>query len=610
MGTNIVTFCPRLETSRSVRVLPTLVEVDGEPAPGLEVEEISRAPGPRLNRARLRCRCSTARGVMRMEALAKQAEPGRRIVVQMVAQANAVAGEQMVWPLFSGVIAGGKGTLSSREDGLEIEAVDELTWRDGERIEGRRILFPCGGTDFLRSEEVVFNPGGKGNRSREEVCQGGRMVPVFDPNERTAIPWTYVAALRYLVGEHLEWAVGDLGELDRWGGQEQVRELSVGGLSPLTALERVCEQAGLCYRVEDVPGPEEQVYAVLVFYRAGEGREIFLQHQPAGETLSMAGTNLVKVQLNTEGAGATIRAVGRGSVKRFESTFELVEGWDQSLEENDYDLYSPSMNEDFATYQQVFRKWVLNEAGDYSEAPYQQGEVYDLSKVFSTTIYERSRRRFEPGLSRTEQGEPISSASGALGYFLEVSYNSGASWQPYGGAFHILKEECGIYLSGDQLGPEVWVAICKGVLRFRITCSIEGDEPLEAVLSDGSVGSVRPVRTVLFNWADEFHFRRVTMGSIFAQVAGTGPGDEVDDTLRLRGRLREELRRLRRQTLAGKAELRLIRPDIQPGDIVRRIGGRQIDLERLAGPGEILPQVERVRMRFGTTWTTTIDFGG
>ena len=84
---------------------------------------------------------------------------------------------------------------------------------------------------------------------------------------------------------------------------------------------------------------------MLRFYRRGEGKRIFLRHQRAGEKLDTALTNVIECRIETTQPSQTIKAVGMGDYCRYEATLELVGGWDESLEVNDYDLYSPLTNE-------------------------------------------------------------------------------------------------------------------------------------------------------------------------------------------------------------------------------------------------------------------------
>lgn len=610
MVENIVTYTPGMVETNSFRPAAVLVELDGQEAPWLEVMEINRSYGPKLNRARLRLLPYGSGPDGRLESMAELIQPGRRIRISMVCQAESVADNLMVWPLFAGVIVEGNGRLSGTNETVEIIAAAELVLRNNSPIDGIRVRKGNDETVYVRSDEAVFNKDGRGNRTKEKLTVDGMNYWAFEPDSETAHEWTVAAVVRYIVNEHLGGNSISEVPLACLEGQEQiVRDVDVWGLGPLTAIERLCDKAGLRFRVECVPGEDGAIEQVLQFYRQGQGREIYLHHQRAGKSLDMTRTNIIGSHINIKKAGTTIRVIGRGGLKRFESTFVLAEGWDQSLEINNYELYSPTTNDDFAKYQDVFRKWVLNEAGDYEGEPFNQGQAYNMSGLFGTENYAQKRRRFRPGLSRTPAGEPFGLLSGAIGYYLEISYNDGNTWQPYGGAFNVLTEECGIYISGNQFEADVWIAICKDKLRFRITCSIDADEPLEVIVRDGPIDCVRPVRTEVFDAGNEYKYQQVNSSSIFASGGfATGQADVADDSEQLRGYLREQLARLRREESAGSAELMFVRPDVQPGDVVKQISGRDVNLKQLTGPDEYSPQVEEVCIKLAKDWTTTIRF--
>lgn len=611
MVENIVTYTPGIVNANSVRAAAILVELDGQEAPWLEVMEINRRRGPKLNRAGLRLLPHVSGGEQgRLESMAKLIQPGRRIRISMVCQTESVADNLMTWPLFAGVIVEGDGRLSGTNETIEIIATDELVLQNNTPIDGIRVRKGDDEAVYVRSDEAVFNKDGRGNRTKEKVTVDGLNYWAFEPDSETACEWTIAAAVRYIVREHLGGdSISEAGIACLEGQGQIVRDVDVWGLGPLTAIERLCDKAGLQFCVECVPGEDGEIEQVLQFYRQGQGRKIYLHHQRAGEKLDMTRTNLISSRINVKKAGTTIRVIGQGAVKRFESTFELAEGWDQSLEINNYELYSPTTNEEFAKYQDVFRKWVLNEAGDYEGEPFNQGQAYNLSGLFGTENYAQKRRRFRPGLSRTMAGEPFGLLSGAIGYYLEISYNGGDTWQPYGGAFNVLTEECGIYLSGNQFEADVWVAICKDKLRFRITCAIDADEPLEVIVRDGPIDCVRLVRTEVLDLDNEYKYQQVSSSSIFASGGfETGQADVVDDSERLRGYLREQLARLRREESAGSAELAFVRPDVWPGDVVKEISGRDLNLKQLTGPDEYAPQVQEVDIKLGNEWTTTICF--
>jgi len=361
-------------------------------------------------------------------------------------------------------------------------------------------------------------------------------------------------------------------------------------------------RAGLHFCLKDIPKNNGQVESVVHFYQQGREPVIYLRHQKSGAALNLSETNVSSCVITTEIPKDTLIVMGRGDVKRFESTFILVPGWDQYLEENNYELYSPKTNDDFVSVKDVFRKWVLNEAGDYSDDPYNQGTAYDFSSVFGSSRYAPHRRRFWPCLS-------CSSSEESLDYYVEISYDDGNTWQPFTGSFQVLLDECGIYLSDTQMETDMWAAICDAQLAIRITASIDSDEPLEAVINDGPVNSARPIRTYLFQLGREYKYRQVTKGSVFYDNIFTGPSNAVDDSESLREYLRGQLNGLRQNGLAGTTELPWIHPDITPGQIVSGIQGRGPYFDVLVSSDEHKCQINEVKFVFGQKWSTMITFG-
>jgi hypothetical protein len=214
-----------------------------------------------------------------------------------------------------------------------------------------------------------------------------------------------------------------------------------------------------------------------------------------------------------------------GDFKIFEATFNLTLGWDSALVSGDYNKFCPATNPDFYQVRDVFRKWVLNEAGDYSGPPYNRGEAFDFSKIFQSNNYVRRRRRFRPTLTTDSQGK-------SLGYYLQVSYDCGQNWWQYLDAFNILTDECGVWLSSERLGTELWDALLKGGLGFRITASVISDQRLRAVVADGPVNSVAQVVEHAIVLPRRFKYRKISDQSIFANSADPmlGVPDEVDDS--------------------------------------------------------------------------------
>jgi len=167
----------------------------------------------------------------------------------------------------------------------------------------------------------------------------------------------------------------------------------------------------------------------------------------------------------------------------------------------------------------------LNEAGDYSGAPYYRGEPFDFSKIFLSDEFVYRRRRFWPTLTTDNQGR-------SLGYYLQVSYDDGLSWWQYLDAFNTLIDECGVWLSSERLGTDMWEALLKGCLRFRITASVISDNRLSASVADGPVDSVVPVVEHILTLPRQFKYCKVSGQSIFANSTDPmlGVPNEVDDS--------------------------------------------------------------------------------
>ena len=282
----------------------------------------------------------------------------------------------------------------------------------------------------------------------------------------------------------------------------------------------------------------------------------------------------------------------QGDYKVFEATFELVKGWDSSLEGTDYDKFSPSSNPDFFKVKDVYRKWVLNEAGDYTGAPFNQPEAFDFSHIFGTGSFVAKRRRFWPSITTDKNGK-------SLGYFLEVSYDDGANWWQYSGAFENRLDECAVWLSSNRLDVDTWVAALKGVLRVRITASVVSDERISCCFSDGAVNSAVAVREHIAVMPSRFKYRKVMAESIFAG-RGDVCSDQVDDGAALYEYVRSVAKASARPVESFKVQTVSLLLDYDVGDVAtsspesRDIFGRN---------NRVVNCVERAEMDFDNQYT-------
>ncbi len=455
---------------------------------------------------------------------------GMRVRIDRVYSGTYLASAVHSVPIFAGQVERIETKVGPAGEQVEVIARDFSGVFECVTVYGRWARDIGGGIVFLSGAETVFNDGGEANGSAELVKHNGNELRVFSAEGKDAKAWSCAEAIRYLLCEYLpacQLGVPSLEQLESLMEGRSVRDLDVTGLSLADAIGRCCEQVGLRYRFE--PGfCESGAEQWIVFYRPGRGRVVELNLQQPGEQLSISKSNIWKLRSERNFWPVTHRYIGQGDFKVFEATFELVKAWDPGLESTDYERYSPSTNPDFEQVRDVYRKWCLNEAGDYSGQPYNLGEPYDFSKVFETSEYVHRRRRFRPVLTRDKAGR-------SLGYVLEITYDGGVTWWPYPFAFDNLLNECGLWLSSERLDPYVWVAAMKGKLGFRITASVVSDERVGCEVADGPVGSTAAVVDHLITLPRRFKFRKVSGKSRFAgsNDASLGVADEVDDSAAL-----------------------------------------------------------------------------
>ena len=518
--TNRVDFYQSEQRSLAAAGASVCVFAEGRLCSQLEVKKITKAGVPEFSSAEIVFYPAGDNGLK--EEVERNCAIGKRIrVVRFI--------KSRIEPrtVKSFVVFAGKIQAIEREIGTKGEAVKFLVRDAGSELEkatiyGRYCARADGSMIFLPGSDTIFNEDSKANASGQLLMQNGRQIRVFAANERGGKFWSYAEVIEYLLSMYLPAGILQLQPLERLlsitEGQK-VYDFDLTGLSLAEALGRCCEKTGLGMKIvprQNDAGSDQ----TIVFYKKGFGRKVEINLQKAGEQISTSKTDVFEIR-SRRFSTVTERFIGQGDFKIFEATFELVKGWDSSLEETNYDLFSPTTNPDFIKVKDVYRKWVLNEAGDYGDEPFNRGQAFDFTQVFGTGDFVQKRRRFWPAITCDANGK-------SLGYFLEVSLD-GENWQQYGGAFENRTDECAIWLSGNRLDVETWVAALKGVLRFRITAAVVSDERISVSLSDGAVNSIAEVREHILTMPSRFKFRKVTAKSIFAGRADLCK-DETDDT--------------------------------------------------------------------------------
>lgn len=491
---NYIEFFQAQCNKLAVGASTAIVYLDGQLCDFLNVEKITLAADPGFNQAVF--------NLMTGEEI----RCGQRIIVKTVYDSGIGISRPDELVIFAGFIEEIEIGISST-----ITAIDSSAKLKRKTVYGRNVCSD-GQSIFIASADTVFNPSGKPNLSRQEI--------LFAADENDSKLFTCADAIYYLLRSYIptgELIIPTLAEIESLTENRGIIDIDVTGLNLIDAISRCCKQAGL--RFKFVPnlsktGPAE----AIVFFKPKLCRQVELNCQWQGERIDISKTNIAEVNRKRK-LPITNRYIASGDYKIYEATFELVKGWNPALESNDYDRYSPITNDNFNDVRDVYRKWILNEGGDYSLSPYNQGQTFDFSKIFEGGSYIRKRRRFLPALACGQDGSSI-------GYNLELSYTDGSRWWPYMNSFKVLLDQCGIWISAEQVDSDMWFAILKEVLKVRITASVMADERINFTAADGPVDSIVEVVDRIVTLPRRFKYQKVSPYSILKNTNA----NELDDT--------------------------------------------------------------------------------
>jgi hypothetical protein len=595
MSNHIDFYLPEL---KSLALPPATVSifVDGMLCPALEPLEIISSGWPEFSRARLKYNPVLYMGgsFIQPEEIETLFAMGKSVSICVPYNGAAPGAAVLSYPIFEGHIEGIETKLQADDETIEIVATDFSANLRRVTVFGQRLTNSDGNTVFLEGFDTIFNPDGKFNANKLPIRVNGKSYTTFCVKISQSKPWSYAEAIYYLLSEYLPVGclhIPQLSRLQTLTGNQTVRDLDVTGLNLLEALHRCCERIGLKFKFVPMMNPDRPSQTI-VFYNYNFSRTVEMDCQKAGQTLNLSRTNIVALNSKKYFWPVTHKYIGLGDFKIYEATFELKMAWDSSLESNGYDYFSPSTNPDFYQVRNVYRKWTLNEAGDYSGPPYYQGDAFDFSKIFQSRHYVSRRRRFWPALTTDSHGR-------SLGYYLQVSYNNGLTWLQYLDAFNILTDECGIWLSGERLGTELWDALLKGGLRFRITASVISDEKLHVVVADGPVDSIAPVVEHILTLPRQYKYCKVSNQSIFAGNTDPtlGVSNEVDDSKALYEYVRKAAQTTSQIIEITDIQTPYLSIHYQPGDKVTT-GPDGRDLLSTRKDNRSLCWIERVHMDF------------
>lgn len=273
-------------------------------------------------------------------------------------------------------------------------------------------------------------------------------------------------------------------------------------------LDRLLNPLGYAWTVDFIQRGKRAIRV----YKRGDGDRKTIRMQAPGSVVNVTKTNLESCSVTADVSSRAFNAVHvLGDYEELEATFILQKGWPAIYD--GYALSSPqSLYRDADAWKQnpalanVWRKWVLNEAGDYNGTRPEIRQPYDLRSLFTTLFIER-RRRFEPCSTLTADGTPQGQVAGV--YLEYLSGNSlsalaggtlSTSWRPAdelaqsGQKFKVLDKECGIYFDGQDIPYEI--AVLGRAASVRVTASIQGDRRVQVKIAAVSLLAEQKLETI------------------------------------------------------------------------------------------------------------------
>jgi len=536
---------------------------------------------------------------VRLEDVAASIRPGRAVRVTLLRGGVFPGAGSADLVVFEGRIGRVEMGLDPDGESLRFEAEDTAAELLRRRVGGRRAWTAEGNAERVEGLPLVFNPDGRPNASDQLYNPAtGDAYSVFAPNGAGAAAWTLDEAIAYLLCEH-----GASDDVDVPSPNEVraavdalvIRDVSLEGQTLLEALNALLELVGGRTVVTAEPNTTGISRRLEIWY-PGRAPLVWFAHQSPGQQYEPAATNFAALRAHMRFDAAPRCYVARGDLKVYESTFDLVPGWDDALATHNPDDFNPSTNPDFDTVRDVFRKWVLNEAGEYSESPYGRGPAPDLASLFEGAPYVRRHRRLLPCLSRDALGR-------SRGVYVEVSLDGGASWERMNLGVRILKDECGLYLTDDPLPPRYLMATMREQACVRVTAAVEADAVLAVEFPPEALIEV-PGRTRHLNVPAGYRYRRVAPTSRFWGQAGA---DEADDSARLEDLVRAAYEADRRTPAPTRIEIPYLAMGHRVGQRVLGVRGRRLDLAREHGACAAAPVIRRVCLTFAPAPQTELE---
>jgi len=400
-------------------------------------------------------------------------------------------------------------------------------------------------------------------------------------------------------------------------------------------------------------GPQRQLYLV----RGGHKADGTARYDTAGRSVSeiLSANNTYRGEVSWDHREIVNSPMVIGDVKRYEMTLPLWPGWSPRIH---LDNVAPADRaaakglaltpdaveilgnevENFAWFRQyhrhgsefkyntdVSRLWVLNEDGYYlgflynRNAPFDDYQPFDFSTVLDSSVtrrgaWMRRTRRLLPTISTSMDGR-------SLGVWVEISFDSGTTWQQQSSGVRVLEDRAGIYIDcenpteitptgADPESQNLWYAIIDQTFRVRVTAVIESDErvmgsfPPEGLASPTlQVNAMVVRRPKSFQYASRSHATNV--------LSTVGVGEVERDDSDAVSALAEQLARANQdREVRVLPTIPWIETRYALGDRITEIRGRQLRFATTKGSRLRVPAVLERRFKLsGGRYETSLTLG-
>jgi hypothetical protein len=431
--------------------------------------------------------------------------------------------------------------------------------------------------------------------------------------------------------------------------------VAIEGCSLLEAIALICDKAGIGFSLisrfdqyqSDGENDAGKTFRQLKLFKHGEGeskslrlakRRSVLQQDPPPTAEVLDRNNVHQMQFSIDRSGQLTDVTVYGSATMYYREWDLVGGWGAnptftqadvaahlSLSGADlandawYKTYCVDGADFYASLANQFalRRWVLNEDGSYTDGGTGQPAAVSvedkINEAFgsgeASIVFDRKRRFLSN--KGAYWPETVDRHVADAPYRVEISFDSGTTWMTVPNGYNVLEDECGIWLSVNDLArvhPQgieaaqnnfvfAWLA---GTLKVRIWAIVAGDDRLGAVrpkqTAGGGVNSLYRLRTI---YRPEFiYFKGKLPGgsTIYTTDQSDAIGRFADNYLAANGIPR----------ISGNPLIPWIETEYEIGDTIRGITGRDINFERTVQGLTTQPQIVGIIWNFQTQTTQLV----